>query len=66
MEPTTERGAQLDQQLVRDGYCHVPGVVPDDLIERVRALADGAADGLSDEQKERTRSPGLHDPRHGT
>ena len=57
MDPTTGRGAELRRQ-VRDGYCHVPGVVPDDLIERVRAFADGAADGLSDEQKERTRFQG--------
>ncbi len=58
MDPTTEGGAGLNRQLVRDGYCHVPGVVPGDLIERVRAFADGAADGLSEEQKERTRFQG--------
>ena len=58
MDPTTERGAELNRQLVRDGYCHVPGVAPSDLIERVRAFADGAADGLSDAQKERTRFQG--------
>ena len=58
MDPTTERGAGLNRQLVRDGYCHVPGVAPSDLIERVRAFADGAADRLSDAQKARTRFQG--------
>ncbi len=58
MDPTTARGAELNRQLVRDGYCHVPGVAPSDLIERVRAFADGAADRLSDAQKERTRFQG--------
>ena len=58
MGAATGRGAELNRQLVRDGYCHVPGVVPGDLIERVRAFADGAADGLSEEQKERTRFQG--------
>ena len=58
MDPTTERGAELNRQLVRDGYCHVPGVAPSDLIERVRAFADGAADRLSDAQKARTRFQG--------
>ena len=58
MDPMTEGGAGLNRQLVRDGYCHVRGVAPCELIDRVRAFADGAADGLPDAQKERTRFQG--------
>ena len=58
MDPTTEGDAGLNRQLVRDGYCHVRGVAPCELIDRVRAFADGAADGLPDAQKERTRFQG--------
>ena len=55
---TSTRGAELNRRLIEDGYCHVPGVVPGDLIERVRAFADAAADGLSAEEQERHRFAG--------
>ena len=52
------RGAELNRRLVEDGYCHVPGVVPGDLVERMRVLADAAADGLPTEEQERYRFAG--------
>ncbi len=58
MGATIECGAVLNRQFVRDGYCHIPAVVPTDLIERVGAFANAAADGVSDEEKGRTRFQG--------
>ena len=46
------------RQLIEDGYCHVPGVAPLDLIDRIREFADRAANELSDEEKERVRLQG--------
>ena len=50
---TGTSGAELNRRLVEDGYCHVPRVVPGDLVERMRTTADAAADGLSAEERER-------------
>ena len=50
MGAATERGAELNRQFVRGGYCHIPAAVSADLIERVRAFVDAATDGVSDEE----------------
>lgn len=53
MRVSTADPAALRTRLIEDGYCHVPGVVPGDLVVRMRRIADAAADGLSAEERER-------------
>ena len=55
---TPQHAAQHRQQLIRDGYCHIPNVAPPELIDRIRTFSDRLADGLSDEEKELRRFQG--------
>ncbi len=56
MDPA--RVKALREQLIKDGYCHVPSVAPLDLTEEIRRTADAVADELPDELKERHRHQG--------
>ena len=49
---------QLRHQLINEGYCHLPGIAPDQLIEASRQAADRAAEEMPQEQKDRQRLQG--------
>ena len=53
-----ESAARHRRQLIEEGYCHLPGIAPQDLIQKVRGSADRLADGLSDEEKKKFRLQG--------
>lgn len=48
----------LKNQLIEDGYCHVPDVAPLDLIEKIRGSADALADAVPEEEKQLRRHQG--------
>ena len=54
----SERAAQFRHQLIREGYCHLPGIASDDLIEQIRQTADCLAEGLPEELKRKHRLQG--------
>ena len=56
MGVTTERGAELNRLFVRDGYCHIPAVVPADLIEHLRAFYGERNEGDSETPEGRSES----------
>jgi len=49
---------QLRHQLINEGYCHLPGIAPDELIKATRQAADRAAEEIPQEQKDRQRLQG--------
>ena len=59
MESTLVKdAAELNHQLIEHGYCLIPDVAPREMIERLRTVADSAADGASDEEKRTHRYQG--------
>jgi hypothetical protein len=50
--------AQLRRQLIDEGYCHLPGIAPAQLIEQTRQIADRMAQELPDELKQKHRFQG--------
>ena len=53
-----ERAAQLRRQLIEQGFCHLPGIASDDLIQQIRQTTDRLAEGLSEELKRQFRLQG--------
>ena len=45
-------------QLVERGFCVVPGLLPADLLARLRVVTDRMLDALADEQKQRSGGQG--------
>ena len=55
---TREQATELRRQLIEDGYCHLPEIAPDELINQIRETADGVAEGASEEHKRTHRFQG--------
>ena len=55
---TPQRAAQLRHQLIQEGYCHLPKIGSDDLINQIRQTADRAAAELPEELKRKHRLQG--------
>lgn len=53
-----EHKNQLKQQIIENGYCHLPGIVSDGLIQKLRQVSDRAAEDLSDHLKKKFRFQG--------
>ena len=54
----TEQGREYREQLIGDGYCHVPGVAPLDLIEQTRVFSERLVDGLEEDDARRRHLQG--------
>ena len=48
----------LKQQLVEDGYCVIPGLVSESLLDKTRACVDKALAEVDAERREQTKAPG--------
>ena len=53
-----ENPDQLRRQLIDDGYCHLPGIAPPDLIAQIRQSADRMAEELPHDLKQKHRLQG--------
>ena len=53
-----EHAAQLRRQLIDEGYCHLPGIASNDMIEEIRQTADRLAEELPEELKSKYRLQG--------
>ena len=54
----SECAAQLRHQLIQQGYCHLPGIASEDLVQQIRQTADRVAEGLPEELKRKHRLQG--------
>ena len=52
------KATALRRQLIDSGYCQIPSVAPQELIERTRGLADAIAEAVPEEEARRKRLQG--------
>lgn len=55
---TPQRASEDRHQLIEKGYCHLSGIVSEELIGQIRESADRIAEEASEEHKRRHRSQG--------